>query len=38
MVVAQPHERVVAEEPADFVAAHIVEIDRVNPRGCCIGA
>ena len=32
VVVAQPHQRVVAEEPADLVAAGVIEIDRVAPR------
>ena len=32
VVVAQPHQRVVAEEPAHLVAAGAVEVDRVAPR------
>src|SRR5688572_29997335 len=33
VVVAQPHQRVVAEEPADFVASRIIEIHGVAPWG-----
>src|SRR5712671_1402972 len=32
MIIAQPHERVVAEEAAHFVAATFVEINGVAPR------
>ena len=34
MIIAQPHERVVAEEAAHFVAATFVEINGVAPRRC----
>ena len=32
VVVAQPHDRVVAQEAADLLAALVVEVDRVAPR------
>src|SRR5579871_5864612 len=35
MIIAQPHQRVVAKQPAHFVAAAFIEIYRVTPW-CCI--
>ena len=37
VIVAQPHEGVVAEEAADLVAAGVLEVDGVAPRREVIG-
>src|SRR4051812_35448190 len=32
VIIAQPHERVIAKETADFVAIRPVEVERISPR------
>src|SRR5271154_3351995 len=36
VIVAHPHERVVAEKPAHLIAARILKIDRVTPWGAVV--